>query len=332
MRLLVPFLLSLALPGQTASPGYFVPASQIPGIGVARQTLSDEAIAARTDLMIQSQTFGIMRDPMAVEGARRVTTSSKLQSLFRSAAARSGFPEPTLEAIAYLESWGDSKAESPSGPKGIMQISEATAHMMGLSVSHVTRYRVTKERVAVGGKGKKPKFKTVTHKEPYTVTVRDDRLNPDRAIPAAASYLAGMEQKFGALDWAIFAYHCGQGCVARLLDLTRAATRHPPRSSHRGAHVFLREPGLEPRDLRDRTAGDAARLVPHLLVPRHARPAVAGPLPARSAGVRIARRGIQERVRFRPRAAPPHGLADAATTSCSIAAAIYAPRSAISSW
>ena len=36
-----------------------------------------------------------------------------------------------------------------------------------------------------------------------------------------------MEQKFGGLDWAIFAYHCGQGCVAEMLDLTRRARGIP---------------------------------------------------------------------------------------------------------
>src|ERR1039457_4497757 len=145
MKSSVLFLLSMALLGQTTSPHHFVPARQIPGIGVARDDLSDETLAARTDLMIQTQT------------------------------------------------------------NGIMQVSEATARVMGLNVTHATRYRVTRERVQVKSKSKKPKFKTVTRKDPYTVTVRDDRLNPDRAIPAAAAYLAGMEQKFGGRDWAIFA-------------------------------------------------------------------------------------------------------------------------------
>ena len=36
-----------------------------------------------------------------------------------------------------------------------------------------------------------------------------------------------MEQKFGGLDWAIFAYHCGQGCVAEMQDLTRRARGIP---------------------------------------------------------------------------------------------------------
>jgi len=228
MRSLVLLLLSIALPGQAIAPPYFVPARQIPGIGVKRSELSDQVLAERTDLMIETQTFSIMRESRAVDGARRVTANGKLQSLFRSAAQRSGFPAPTLEAIAYLESWGDPKAESPAGPKGIMQVSEATARMMGLAVTHATRYKVTRERVQVKSKGKKPKFKTVTRKDPYTVTVRDDRLIPDRVIPAAAAYLAGMEQKFGGRDWAVFAYHCGQGCVGRLLDLTRAAGGIPP--------------------------------------------------------------------------------------------------------
>jgi hypothetical protein len=62
---------------------------------------------------------------------------------------------------------------------------------------------------------------------PYVVTVRDDRLSPDRAIPAAAVYLAGLEQKFGGRDWAIFAYHCGVGCVSDMQDLTRRARGIP---------------------------------------------------------------------------------------------------------
>src|SRR6202035_4464545 len=177
----------------------------------------------RADRMIESQTFSILRDPQAVPGAKRITGNAKLQSLFKAAGARSGLPPTLIEAIAYLESWGDPKAESPSGPKGIMQISAATARSMKLKVAIATRYKVTREKVAVKSAKGKTKYKTVTHKTPYTVTLRDDRLSPDRAIPAAAVYLAGLEQKFGGRDWAIFAYHCGVGCVSGMLDLTRRA-------------------------------------------------------------------------------------------------------------
>jgi hypothetical protein len=78
----------------------------------------------------------------------------------------------------------------------------------------------------------------VTHKTPYQATVRDDRLVPGRAIPAAAKYLAGLERKFGGRDWAIFAYHCGQGCVAEMQDLTRRA-RGIPQDQATVARMFF---------------------------------------------------------------------------------------------
>jgi len=226
MKLAVLFFLSLAPLGQAGSPEYFVPAHRVSGIGVARDDLSDDLLAVRTDLMIQSQTFAILRDPMAVAGAKRIT-SPKLRELFRAAAQRSGWPASLIEAIAYLESWGDPNAESPAGPRGIMQISAATAHTMGLKVIVNTRYKVTRERVLVSAKGKKPKYKTVTHKTPYVVSVRDERLIPERAIPAAAVYLAALERSFGGRDWAVFAYHCGPGCVSEMQQLTKRARGIP---------------------------------------------------------------------------------------------------------
>jgi hypothetical protein len=226
MRFAVFFFLTMAPMGQAGAAEHFVPEHRVYGIGVARDDISSELIEARTRRMIQSQTFIIMREPQAVAGARRIT-SPKLQSLFRAASQHSGMPAEVIEAVAYLESWGDPKAESPSGPKGIMQISEATARTMGLKVVHGTRYKITREKVAVKSKSKKPKYRMVTHKTPYQVTLRDDRLVPSRAIPAAAKYLAGMERKFGGRDWAIFAYHCGQGCVAEMQELTRRARGIP---------------------------------------------------------------------------------------------------------
>src|SRR5690349_19822094 len=127
MRVVVLLLLSFAPLCQAAEPAYFAPSHRLAGIGVSRDDLSDLLIQTRSDLMIESQTFSIMREPMAVPGAKRITTDRKLQSLFRSAADRSGVPATLLEAIAYLESWGDAKAASPSGPRGIMQISQGTA-------------------------------------------------------------------------------------------------------------------------------------------------------------------------------------------------------------
>jgi hypothetical protein len=237
MTAAIVLLFVLLMAAYAAPPDRFAPAHRLMGVGVSRDDMTDDLVDTRADLMIQSQTFGIMREALALQGARRVTRDTKLQALFKSAAASSGMPANVLEAIAYLESWGDAKAESPAGPRGIMQISAATAASMGLKVSYATRYRVTREKAAVRVKGKTV-WRVVTRKTPYRVLVRDDRMLPERAIPAAARYLAGMEQKFGGRDWAIFAYHCGQGCVTMMQDITRRA-RGIPRDRFTVARMFF---------------------------------------------------------------------------------------------
>ena len=180
--------------------------------------MPDDLLALRTDLMIQSQTFAIMREAESVAGAQRIS-GSRLQALFREAERNSGFPASTLAAISYLESWGVPTAESPAGPKGIMQISEATARSMGLRVVRSTRYKTGTQTRTVRGKRR-----TVRTRVPYTVTVRDDRLTPELAIPAAARYLARLERKYNGRDWAIFAYHCGEGCVSYLRSIAEMAS------------------------------------------------------------------------------------------------------------
>src|ERR1022692_4698189 len=74
--------LCAALPASPAEPEYFVPTHRLPGIGAGRQVLTDETLARRTEAMIQSQTFGIMREPLAAQGAERIHGSG-LQRLFR---------------------------------------------------------------------------------------------------------------------------------------------------------------------------------------------------------------------------------------------------------
>ncbi len=197
----------------------FTPKNRLSGIGVDRQEMSDIVLAKRTELMIESQTFSIMRDPQALQGAARIT-NPKMKKIFRDAANKSGMPANVISAVAYLESWGDPRAESPAGPKGIMQFSEATARRSGLKIVRATRYRVTSEKKRVKTK-RGMAWRTVKHKVPYTVTVRDERMQPEKAIPAAAIYLSEMEKKFGGRDWAVFAYHCGEGCVSEFQAAAR---------------------------------------------------------------------------------------------------------------
>ncbi|MDQ6707058.1 MAG: lytic transglycosylase domain-containing protein, partial [Acidobacteriota bacterium] len=207
----------------------FAPAHRLSGIGVDREQLTDAVLARRAELMIEAQTFTIMRDPHALAGAQRIN-SPKLQRIFEKSARTSGFPASLIAAISYLESWGDPRAESPAGPKGIMQISSATARRMGLQIVDVTRYRITTDRALIHPKRGKSFYRVIRHKTPYTVRVRDDRLSPERAIPAAAQYLSEMESKFGGRDLAVFSYHCGEGCVGEFLSLAHEAAgvkNHP---------------------------------------------------------------------------------------------------------
>ena len=193
----------------------FTPTNRLSGVGVDRQRISDTVLQRRSQLMTDSMTFAIMRDPQALAGAERIT-SPKLQKIFQSAARQSGLPASFISAISYLESWGNAKAESPAGPKGIMQIAGATARSMGLKIVYATRYKVTTERKLVRKKKRKPVWVKVRRKIPYTVLVRDERMYPEKAIPAAAQYLARLESRYGGRDWAVFAYHCGEGCAGEI--------------------------------------------------------------------------------------------------------------------
>ena len=51
--------------------------------------MTPDILAERTDRMIQSQTFTIMREPQAVAGAERIT-GPRLAPIFRRAADESG--------------------------------------------------------------------------------------------------------------------------------------------------------------------------------------------------------------------------------------------------
>ncbi len=200
----------------------FTPAHRLVGVGASHRELTDEQISERTEMMIEAQTFGIVRDARCLPGAQKILSPQMLK-LFQDAERQSGLRWSLIAAIAYLESFGDSNAQSPAGPKGIMQVSSGTAKSMGLRMIYATRYRNVTEKQTVKGRRGKLVTKQVRRKVPYSVLMTDERLVPQRAIPAAANYLARLEKRYEGLDWAIFAYHCGEGCVASMRALTENA-------------------------------------------------------------------------------------------------------------
>jgi soluble lytic murein transglycosylase-like protein len=206
---------------------YFEPADRLPGIGVDRAELSDDIIARRAGRMIESQTFVILRDPRAAAGAQRIL-SPKLDRLFSKAASASGLPSSLIAAIAYIESFGDPRAQSPSGPRGIMQIAAGTAGSMGLKIVYRKRYRIQTRTRRLQTRQGKWITRRVRVRVPYKVLVRDERMIPEKAVPAAAKYLARLAGKFDGLDWAVFAYHCGESCAAEMRSLTQQAVGIQP--------------------------------------------------------------------------------------------------------
>jgi hypothetical protein len=227
---------------------YFTPKHQILGIGAGRGEMPADVLAVRTANMIQAQTFAILRDPQALEGAKRIT---EMHALFEKAASAAGIPTSLLSAIAYLESWGDPEAVSPAGCKGIMQFAQSTAREAGLHIVYATRYQVTTSHQAVKNKAGKTVYKDVSVRTPYTAKVRDERLIPELAVPATANYLRRLQTGFGSLDWAVFAYHCGEGCVTQMQALTREAVSGSRRGLPTVPEMFFTASPAHHRELYD---------------------------------------------------------------------------------
>src|SRR5579862_9882057 len=108
MRLTLLFFLCLATVGVAGRADYFAPGQRVSGIGVDRDNISTDLLDVRTDRMIESQTFAILRDPQAGPGAKRITGSANLQSLFRG---------PEREAVYRLRS----SRQSPTWKAGAIQ-------------------------------------------------------------------------------------------------------------------------------------------------------------------------------------------------------------------
>ncbi|KKS96816.1 hypothetical protein A3B05_00910 [Candidatus Giovannonibacteria bacterium RIFCSPLOWO2_01_FULL_43_160] len=131
--------------------------------------------------------------------------------MFREASETSGFPEDKLLEIILLESGCDPTAKNRSGASGIGQIMPLTGKNMGL-----VKYGNIKKTVVARRKGK------ITRIPVYKkVIVRDDRFNPKLATMASAKHLAGLAERFGNINNAIWAYHAGEGLVNRFISVAK---------------------------------------------------------------------------------------------------------------
>ena len=218
--------------GISAGGEYFQPHLRLSGIGVDRESLISQPtlLELRTKNIIATQTFGIMRNQDgtnkdALVWAKRLT-ADELQKIISTAAEATHFPKNLLEGLIFIESGGDENAESPTGPLGIMQMTRATGIRIGIKIHFETRYKM----VPFTPKGKKKK--TVMRKVAYKVIVEDERKIPAVAIPIGAQFLEHLAENYhqqykisleAARQFAIWAYHSGEGPVNRALALAKKA-------------------------------------------------------------------------------------------------------------
>jgi soluble lytic murein transglycosylase-like protein len=108
---------------------------------------------------------------------------SPVAALLDAAAAMNQIPATLARAVAWIESRGNPKAESPVGARGIMQLMPATAKELGVT----------------------------------------DAFDPEQNIAAGVAYLARLLRKYGGSEvHALAAYNWGPGKVDAALEVGKA--------------------------------------------------------------------------------------------------------------
>jgi hypothetical protein len=215
---------------------YFQPKHHLLGIGSDRVSMDGAAISLRTKSLIAAQTFGIMRNSDgkkldAAVWADRVT-APEMQDIIAGASRTSGFPAPLIEGIVFIESGGDENAKSPTGPRGIMQMTARIGNYLHL------RHKVeTKAQVVIKARGSRnhaahkgqSRIKSIV-KTLKRIVVVDDRGDASRAIPAGAKLLAETAQYYHqkynlpedvAQQFAVWEWHSGRPVVDKALKLAK---------------------------------------------------------------------------------------------------------------
>lgn len=175
-------------------------------IGAFRYQMDEAQRRWRSDAMIESRTFWILRESGAEEGAERIT-SEEYQSYIGEASKTYNVPHELIEGIHYLESFGKADAKSPTGPIGSGQFTARTASNIG---------KIDGGKCFLKFKGYDCGQALPKKLPPIEV---DNRKNIRLSVLATAKLL-GMEYDFFA-DWgfSIMAYHSSRGDVIRWIKM-----------------------------------------------------------------------------------------------------------------
>ena len=192
--------------------------ADVKGLGKARESLTPELIASRTDLLETNLNFYLLRFPDALQAPTRIF-EPKLWAIIERAAQANNLDPMLLAGMIFIESYGDPLAKSPTGPAGIAQMTKGSAKEMGLATDRkilVGSHSVTRTRTV--GKGKNRHKVTETKEEPVYQKI-DERYDPELAVMAMARRVSNRRIWLGGkLDFAVAEYHMGAGRIARLLS------------------------------------------------------------------------------------------------------------------
>jgi len=187
------------------------------GIGKDRERLTPRELSDRIESIKAASEFWLLRHPDAELAAERIF-SRDIWPLFESASA--GKIDPLIPAaIAFVESYGKPDAVSPTGPRGIMQMTMASGKELGLIIKTERRQVGTKPQQVWRGEGKARKRITIQVPVYANVYIADERMDPAKAVPAAVRRLVARSQALGGMDFAIQEYHDGAGRMRKLLTL-----------------------------------------------------------------------------------------------------------------
>lgn len=148
-------------------------------------TLADQFFgngSADTDAIIQKQM-----DFVSSRGAYQASLAviKKHEETIRKVAREKGVPEDVAIGVALLENGGSETAVSKAGALGVFQLMPGTARALGLTVNKKL----------------------------------DERKDPVKNINAGIDYLKMNYERFGDWGLATWAYHAGEGNVAKALQL-----------------------------------------------------------------------------------------------------------------
>ena len=179
--------LAALLPGQTAAGTGAAPSSGAPidaAAGILQRSFGADAgerilgrsarVPKPTPRMARGvRTDGAPREENETLDATRLGRTERYQKLIDTYSQRNRLEPALVKAIIYAESGGDTRALSPSGAAGLMQLMPTTARQFGVT----------------------------------------DRYDPEQSIATGTRYLRSLLEEFGSPELALWAYNAGPTAV-----------------------------------------------------------------------------------------------------------------------